>query len=97
MHLGQVGQPSPDPVTRTAAPVTVMPALAITDNRAHRLIERGVGGQKDFTSSMVGGGVRGPSTGRRPRGGGSSRQGVSHERRYVTYYCEEVEETRCPT
>jgi hypothetical protein len=29
-HSGQVGQPSPDPVTRTTDPVTAMPACATT-------------------------------------------------------------------
>jgi hypothetical protein len=29
-HCGQVGQPSPDPVTRTTEPVTPIPACAIT-------------------------------------------------------------------
>jgi hypothetical protein len=29
-HCGQVGQPSPDPVTRTTDPVTPIPACVIT-------------------------------------------------------------------
>ncbi|GES24550.1 hypothetical protein Aple_074490 [Acrocarpospora pleiomorpha] len=35
VHLGQVGQPRPEPVRRTAAPVTVMPALTTTAASAH--------------------------------------------------------------
>jgi hypothetical protein len=35
VHRGQVGQPSPDAVRRTAAPVTMMPMLATSDAHAH--------------------------------------------------------------
>jgi hypothetical protein len=36
VQLGQVGQPSPEPVSRTTPPVTTMPALATTDATASR-------------------------------------------------------------
>ncbi|GAA4948408.1 hypothetical protein GCM10023334_061670 [Nonomuraea thailandensis] len=95
VHLGQVGQPSPDSVTRTPAPVTVMPALTTTDASAQPRIERAVGAQKDrmkrakrwglsvgsFTSSMVGAPLAGPAIGNRLRGGRASQAA-----RYVTYY-----------
>ncbi|GAA2207970.1 hypothetical protein GCM10009850_034280 [Nonomuraea monospora] len=77
MHLGHVGQPSPEAVTRTPAPVTVMPALTTTEANAQTRIERVVGAQKDrmkrarrwglsvgsFTSSMVGAPLAGPAIG----------------------------------
>src|SRR3954451_22210122 len=36
VHRGQVGQPSPEPVSRTAPPVTTMPTLATTEASASR-------------------------------------------------------------
>jgi hypothetical protein len=36
VQFGQVGQPSPEPVSRTTPPVTTMPALATTDATASR-------------------------------------------------------------
>ena len=67
VQLGQVGQPSPDSVTRTTAPLTVMPALTTTEASAQPRIVLGVGVQKEnnrrarggrwsvdsFTSSML--------------------------------------------
>jgi len=35
-HRGQVGHPSPDPVSRTAPPVTTIPMFATIDARASR-------------------------------------------------------------
>src|SRR3984957_20930644 len=35
VHVGQSGQPSPDDERRTASPVAMISALAITDARAH--------------------------------------------------------------
>src|SRR5690606_24033442 len=73
---GQVGQPSPEPVTRTTAPLTVMPALTTTDAIAQPRMAAGVGAQNEsrrakgeeesvgsFTSSMVRAGGGGPFTG----------------------------------
>ncbi|GAA1755405.1 hypothetical protein GCM10009734_74520 [Nonomuraea bangladeshensis] len=96
MHRGQVGQPSPEAVTRTPAPVTVMPALATTEASAQARIDRGVGAQNEanprtkrlgwsvesFTSSMVRAVAGGPGTGK----------GASQPQEYVTYYCRK----RCP-
>src|SRR3954467_15684809 len=42
VHRGQVGQPSPDPVSRTAPPVTTMSPLATTLARAIRETVAGV-------------------------------------------------------
>lgn len=36
MHLGQVSQPSPEPVSRTAPPVTMMKTLIMTAESAAR-------------------------------------------------------------
>ena len=36
VQVGQVGQPSPEPVSRTTPPVTTMPTLATTDATASR-------------------------------------------------------------
>src|SRR5579859_2578417 len=43
VHLGQSGQPRPDEDRRTAAPVEMITALAITDARAHPRSDRSVG------------------------------------------------------
>src|SRR5690606_28545892 len=43
VHLGQVEQPRPDLVSRTAPPVTMIPALTTTDSRASSRSEDGVG------------------------------------------------------
>src|SRR5512142_514401 len=45
VHLGQSGQPSPDDDRRTAAPVEMITALAITDARAQARSDFGVGCQ----------------------------------------------------
>ncbi len=67
VHRGQVGQPRPDPVRRTAAPVTVMPALATTAASAQARRFRVVGVQTEerrrFTASMLGAVGGGPSCG----------------------------------
>ena len=36
MHLGQVGQPSPEPVSRTSPPVTTMTMFMINETTAQR-------------------------------------------------------------
>ena len=43
VHLGQSGQPSPDLLSRTASPVDMMTALAITEASASPRIDAGVG------------------------------------------------------
>jgi hypothetical protein len=43
VHRGQVGQPSPDEVSRTAPPVTTIAALAMTLASASRLTVRTLG------------------------------------------------------
>ena len=46
-HCGHVGQPSPDPVTRTTDPVTAMPACATTAATASARMTLGeVGGRR---------------------------------------------------
>src|SRR5580658_7265465 len=45
VHVGQSGQPRPDDDRRTAAPVEMITALAITDARAHPRSDFGVGRQ----------------------------------------------------
>src|SRR5262249_37633391 len=45
VHWGQSGQPSPDLLSRTAAPVTMMTVEEITPASAIRRIETGVGSQ----------------------------------------------------
>ena len=46
-HSGHVGQPSPEPVTRTTEPVTAMPAWATTAATASRRIsDAGVAGRR---------------------------------------------------
>lgn len=47
VQRGQVGQPRPEPVTRTAAPVTVMPTLTTIAARAHRRIDSFVGNRTE--------------------------------------------------
>ena len=36
VHRGQVGQPSPEPVSRTSPPVSTISVFATTDAQAHR-------------------------------------------------------------
>src|ERR1035438_5338983 len=43
LHRGQSGQPRPDELSRTAAPVDMITTLAITAASANRRIDRGVG------------------------------------------------------
>ncbi len=43
VHVGQSGQPRPDDDRRTAAPVEMITALAITDASAHPRSDFGVG------------------------------------------------------
>jgi hypothetical protein len=43
VQSGQSGQPSPDEESRTAAPVEMITALAITEDRANRRSDRIVG------------------------------------------------------
>ena len=43
LHCGQSGQPSPDALSRTAAPVDMITASAMTPASASRRIETGVG------------------------------------------------------
>src|SRR5687767_9999567 len=43
VHLGHVGQPRPDLVSRTAPPLKMMPALTITPSNARNLTEAAVG------------------------------------------------------
>ena len=43
MHSGQSGQPSPDSLSRTAAPVTMLPAVATTPPRAMTRIDAAEG------------------------------------------------------
>jgi hypothetical protein len=45
VHCGQSGQPSPDLLSRTAAPVMMMTALEITPASAILRMETGVGSQ----------------------------------------------------
>src|SRR5512139_1958384 len=45
VHLGQVGQPRPEAVTRTTPPLTMMAELVITPRRASRRRDTGVGRQ----------------------------------------------------
>jgi hypothetical protein len=45
VHCGQSGQPSPDLLSRTAAPVTMMPAVEITPASAIRRMDTGLGAQ----------------------------------------------------
>ena len=45
VHCGQSGQPSPDLLSRTAAPVTMMTAAEITPASAILRMETGVGSQ----------------------------------------------------
>ena len=55
-HCGHVGQPNPDPVTRTTDPVTAMPACATTAATASVRMTRGeVGGRRSSrgTSMLV--------------------------------------------
>ena len=42
VHRGQVGQPSPDPVSRTAPPVSTMPMLATRVAQPSRRTQVGV-------------------------------------------------------
>ncbi len=46
MHSGQSGQPRPDALSRTAAPVIMIPAFATTPASATRRIDVGVGKRK---------------------------------------------------
>ncbi len=48
-HCGQVGQPNPDAVTRTIAPVTAMPPCVRTTNAAITRCVRTLGGASRFT------------------------------------------------
>src|SRR5262249_30395839 len=50
VHCGQSGQPSPDLLSRTAAPVTMMPALEITPATAIGRMETGLGAQTASTA-----------------------------------------------
>jgi hypothetical protein len=50
VQSGQSGQPSPDSLSRTAAPVTMIPALATTPANARRRIDVGVGCQTKAAS-----------------------------------------------
>ena len=43
VHSGQSGQPSPDLLNRTAAPVTMLPAVATTPHRAMTRIDAAEG------------------------------------------------------
>jgi hypothetical protein len=43
LHRGQSGQPSPDALSRTAAPVDMITVSAMTPASASRRIETGVG------------------------------------------------------
>ena len=50
VHVGQSGQPRPDDESRTAAPVEMITALAITDARAQPRSDFSVGRQTRATS-----------------------------------------------
>jgi hypothetical protein len=51
LHRGQSGQPSPDELSRTAAPVDMITVSAMTPASAIRRIDRGVG---DRTGLAIG-------------------------------------------
>ncbi len=52
-HSGQVGQPRPEPVTRTIEPVTAIPACATTAAIASaRITDRGVGGSRSSSDML---------------------------------------------
>lgn len=56
VHCGQVGQPSPDPVSRTRPPVTTMPMLTATEAQPQRRtvsrLGSGTSRQKPLTGSV---------------------------------------------
>ena len=57
LHCGQSGQPSPDALSRTAAPVDMITVSAMTPASASRRIETGVGDStglaQDFRSAST--------------------------------------------
>jgi len=53
VHFGQSGQPSPDSLRRTAAPVTMIPELATTPARARRRKAAGLGRQTNAISRAM--------------------------------------------
>jgi hypothetical protein len=53
VHVGQSGQPSPEEDTRTAAPVEMITAFAITDASAQPFSARGVGRQTEAASCQT--------------------------------------------
>ncbi|GAB3293363.1 hypothetical protein GCM10027563_33140 [Parasphingorhabdus pacifica] len=53
-HLGQVGQPSPEPVTRTTTPVTLINAWVTITARARARIRAGLVWGIRFNNDAVG-------------------------------------------
>ena len=53
MQSGQSGQPRPDALSRTAAPVMMIPAFATTPASATRRIEVGVGKRKGAAQAQT--------------------------------------------
>jgi hypothetical protein len=53
LHRGQSGQPSPDELSRTAAPVDMITVLAMTPASARRRIEVAVGDSTGFAQAAA--------------------------------------------